>query len=51
MEEITKRAPSIIEAPDSIVTIRLWWPGQSTKLTDRRNLVSPLQFGQILDVE
>lgn len=40
-----------MEAPDSIVNIRLWWPGQSTKLTARRNLVSLLQFGQILDVE
>jgi hypothetical protein len=49
--ETTNIDPSIIAAPESIVTMRLWCPGQSTKLTDLRNLVSLLQFGHILLVE
>jgi hypothetical protein len=41
----------MIAAPESIVTIRLWCPGQSTKLTVRRNFVGPCPFGHVLLVE
>ena len=36
---ITRRAPSMIAAPLSIVAIRVSWPGESTKLTARRSSV------------
>lgn len=48
---ITRIAPSIIAAPESIVAISASCPGASTKLTARMNSASDLQFGHVAVVE
>ncbi len=48
---MTKTAPSMTAAPESMFVIRASWPGQSTKLTTLKNSALPPHLGHLGDVE